>query len=63
MTCMNWYTGSDCNATAAHHVALEKKVIQRDLPHDVNIDATNPFVNPIQRSLIHKLHANANIGI
>ena len=36
---------------------------QGDLPHNVNVDGSNPPTNPVQRSLIHKLHADVNVGI
>jgi hypothetical protein len=35
----------------------------RDLPHGTNVDGSNLLVNLVQRSLIHKLHANSNVGI
>ena len=36
---------------------------QRDLPYDANVDESNLLANPVQQFLIHKLHANANVGI
>lgn len=36
---------------------------QGDFPHDINVDGSNLLVNPVQRSLIHKFHANANVGV
>ena len=36
---------------------------QRDLPYDIDVNGTNLLVNPVQRSLIHELHADADIGI
>ena len=32
-------------------------------PHDVNGDGINLLVDPVQRSLIYKLHANANARV
>jgi len=36
---------------------------QCDLPYDIDVNGTNLLVNPVQRSLIHELHADADIGI
>ena len=36
---------------------------QRDLPYDIDINRSNLLVNAVQRSPIHILHANANVGI
>jgi len=34
-----------------------------NFPHDVNGDGINLLVNPIQRSLIYKLHGNADVRV
>jgi hypothetical protein len=36
---------------------------QCDLTHNVDVDGSNLLVNPVQRTLIHKLHADADIGV
>lgn len=36
---------------------------QRDLTHNVDIDGSNLLVNPVERTLIHKFHANAYVRI
>jgi hypothetical protein len=35
----------------------------RDFGDDLDIDGTDAFINPIKGTLVHELHADANIGI
>ena len=36
---------------------------QRHMADHINIDGTYLLVDPVQRALVHELHADANIGI
>jgi len=36
---------------------------QNDLPHNVDVNGSNLLANPVQQSLIYKLHADANVGV
>lgn len=35
----------------------------RDLGDDLNIDGADAFIDPIEGTLVHELHADANVGI
>ena len=35
----------------------------RDFGDDLDIDGADAFINPIKGTLVHELHADANVGI
>lgn len=35
----------------------------RDLAHDLNVNRAMLLVDPVQRALVHVLHANVNVGV
>ena len=41
--------------------ALEHR--QRDLAHNINLNRANLLVYPVQRALVHELHADADVGV
>jgi hypothetical protein len=35
----------------------------RDISYDLDVDRAYPLVNTVERTLVHKLHADADVGV